>query len=69
MQIYLICPVRNATPKYFQAAQSYVAQPESPGIAFALCKKIVPVMSSYPLKTDGKSIPNMVYDWYENSAE
>ena len=31
MQIYLICPVRNGTSEYSQAAQNYVAQLESQG--------------------------------------
>ena len=29
MKIYLICPVRKATPEYSQAARQYVAQLES----------------------------------------
>ncbi len=31
MKIYLICPVRKATPEYAQAARQYVAQLESLG--------------------------------------
>jgi hypothetical protein len=31
MKIYLICPVRNATPEFFKAAQESVAQLEALG--------------------------------------
>jgi len=118
VKIYLICPVRKATPEYSQAARIYVAQLESLGhqvywptrdtdqidpiglrickdnraaieaaeevhiiwdgesqgsifdlgIAFALRKKIVPVIDAFPRETEGKSIPNMVYDWHKNGA-
>jgi hypothetical protein len=119
VKIYLICPVRKATPEYSQAARSYVAQLESLGhqvywptrdtdqidpaglrickdnrggieaadevhviwdgqsqgsifdlgIAFAMRKKIVPVIGSFPPRTEGKSIQNMVYDWHERGTD
>jgi hypothetical protein len=119
MKIYLICPVRKATPEYSQAARSYVLKLEALGhqvywptrdtnqsdstglricadnrrgieaadeihviwdgqsqgsifdlgIAFALRKKIIPVEGSFPPRTEGKSIQNMVYDWYENGVD
>jgi hypothetical protein len=34
MKIYLICPVRNASPEYSRAAGNYVAQLESLGRQF-----------------------------------
>jgi len=118
MKIYLICPVRKATPEYSQVSRLYVAQLETLGhqvywpardtdqvdptglrickdnrggienadevhviwdgqsqgsifdlgIAFAMHKHIVPVIDSFPPKSAGKSIPNMVYDWCENGA-
>ena len=116
MKIYLVCPVRKASPEYSLAAQNYVAELESLGyqvywpardtdqidptglricndnrraieaadeihviwdgqsqgsifdlgIAFAMRKKVVPVIGAFPAKTEGKSIENMVYDWYES---
>jgi hypothetical protein len=119
MKIYIICPVRKASPEYSQAAQNCAAQLEELGhqvywptrdtdqidttglrickdnrraieaadevhviwdgqsqgsvfdlgIAFALRKKIVPVAGFFPPRTEGKSIKNMVYDWYDNGSK
>jgi hypothetical protein len=118
MKIYLICPVRKATPEYSQAARLYVEKLEATGhqvywpardtdqvdstglrickdnrhaieaadevhviwdgqsqgsifdlgIAFAMRKRIVPIIDSFPPRTEGKSISNMVYDWSERDA-
>jgi hypothetical protein len=39
------------------------------GIAFALRKKIRPVVGYFPTLTFGKSFQNMVYDWEERGSD
>jgi nucleoside 2-deoxyribosyltransferase len=119
MKIYMICPVRNASPQmradilaevealenqghsvYYPARDTQQEDPtgltickanraaiesadeihviwdgESTGsifdlgIAFALRKKIVPVIGRFPQMSQGKSIQNIVYDWQEHGAD
>jgi nucleoside 2-deoxyribosyltransferase len=119
MKIFMICPVRNATPEMIEGIEAEVAALEAQGhrvyypardtnqddrtglnicksnraaiatadevhiiwdgqstgslfdlgMAFALHKKIVPVVGRFPAMSSGKSFQNMVYDWQENGAE
>jgi len=118
MKIFMICPVRNATPQMRENILAEVEHLESLGhsvhypardtkqddptglsickanraaieaadeihviwdgestgsifdlgVAFALRKKVVPVVGRFPRMSNGKSIQNMVYDWQENGA-
>jgi nucleoside 2-deoxyribosyltransferase len=39
------------------------------GMAFALRKKVVPVMESFPAATVDRSIPNIVHEWSKRGPE